>query len=279
MWKIRFRDRSKIYQVPFIDSHCHIDLLYERLNFNGTYKEFLQRFSDCYPSNFAGCIAIFCYPRNFELSEYLLAEEENVWISIGCHPKNAIQYNEMVEDNMLKIFKHPKVVAVGEIGLDYYGNQKQFESIQKSVFKRQLKIGLEVKKPIVIHCRDAEDDCLQIMEEIIPRNYKIQCHCFSGNYSQAKRWLSAFPNLYLGLTPVVTFNGAHAAHDVARNIPLNRLLLETDSPYFVPKPVKQVISLPGFALTVAEEVAHRRGISVQEVLRHCRDNMTSLFGI
>ncbi|XP_050412536.2 uncharacterized protein LOC126827308 [Patella vulgata] len=283
-WKFRLNQRCQYYKSTFIDTHCHLDFLFERLEYNGSYKDFKEKYSDSFPQNFEGCISIFCNPKSFKHSGLWMefAEEENVWMAMGCHPKHASSFDPIAEENLKYIINHPKIIAVGEIGLDYSSYHGKFEAIQKVVFTRQLKLCLGVKKPLVIHCRDAEDDCLKIMEEIIPKNYKIHCHCFTGSYEQAKRWLEMFPNLYLGITPVVTYSSATASHDLARKIPLNRLLLETDSPYFVPRNLNKdehKVSLPGFAIVVAEEVARYQDITVEQVLIHCRQNTKTLFGI
>ncbi|KAK6177327.1 hypothetical protein SNE40_015450 [Patella caerulea] len=283
-WKFRLNQRCQYYKSTFIDTHCHLDFLFDRLNYNGSYKDFKEKYSDSFPQNFEGCISIFCNPKSFKHSGLWVAfaEEDNLWMAMGCHPKNASSFDPIAEENLKYIIEHPKIIAVGEIGLDYSSYHGKFEAIQKVVFTRQLKLCLAVKKPLIIHCRDAEDDCLKIMEEIIPKNYKIHCHCFTGSYEQAKRWLEMFPNLYLGITPVVTYSSATASHDLARKIPLNRLLLETDSPYFVPRNLSKEehkVSLPGFAIVVAEEVARYQDITVEQVLIHCRQNTKTLFNI
>ncbi|XP_060064633.1 putative deoxyribonuclease TATDN2, partial [Ylistrum balloti] len=116
----------------------------------------------------------------------------------------------------------------------------------------------------------------------VPRNYRIHCHCFTGDYESAKKWMNLFPNLYIGLTPLVTYRTATPTHEVARFIPLDRLLLETDAPYFIPKkfPKEDVqFSHPGMAITVAEQVAFLKKCSVTEVLHACRQNTRTMYGI
>ncbi|XP_041348731.1 uncharacterized protein LOC121368175 [Gigantopelta aegis] len=286
-WKERFKRKYFNFPVPFIDSHCHLDLLFERSGFTGTFDEYKQLHQDTFPENFFGCVAIFCNPASFVpeggLWQYLAMDyKSNVYLAMGCHPKNADKFNSVSYKNLKACLQHPRVVALGEIGLDYSGTFYQHEVEQKTVFIQQLNLALEVGKPIVIHCRDAEDDCLEIMQRIVPRNYKIHCHCFTGNYTSCKKWLNMFPNLYVGLTPVITYNTAKPAQEVAEFIPLERLLLETDAPYFVPNGVprsRQHVSHPGMAITVAVEVANLRDVPVSMVLAHCYRNTKTLYGI
>ncbi|XP_041348706.1 uncharacterized protein LOC121368161 [Gigantopelta aegis] len=286
-WKERFKRKYFNFPVPFIDSHCHLDLLFERSGFTGTFDEYKQLHQDTFPENFFGCVAIFCNPASFVpegglWKKLAMDYKSNIYLAMGCHPKNAEKFNSVSYNNLKACLQHPRVVALGEIGLDYSGTFYQHEVEQKTVFIQQLNLALEVGKPIVIHCRDAEDDCLEIMQRIVPRNYKIHCHCFTGNYTSCQKWLNMFPNLYVGLTPVITYNTAKPAQEVAEFIPLERLLLETDAPYFVPHGVprsQQHVSHPGMAITVAVEVAYLRDVPVSMVLAHCYRNTKTLYGI
>ncbi|KAH9504830.1 hypothetical protein Btru_062064 [Bulinus truncatus] len=288
-WANEFVSRSKAYKNKFIDSHCHIDLLYQRLNISNTpFKNFREENADYFPANYEGCIAIFCNPRTFSAENSqenivnLLSTEDDVWFSFGCHPKSALEFTESHEIGLKKILSHPKVVSLGEIGLDYSGMFCQHAEVQKNVFRRQLSIALELNLPLVIHCRDADDDCLEILQEVVPRDHRIHAHCFTRNMSVAQRWLSAFPNLFIGLTPVVTYKTAVGAIETASLIPLNRLLLETDTPYFIPRMKQRTdikFSYPGFALFTAERVAEIKGLPVDVILKACRENTRKMYGI
>ncbi|XP_071510368.1 uncharacterized protein [Diadema antillarum] len=270
--------------VDYIDSHCHIDLLYQRYNYKGTFSKFTS--TNKFPTNFAGCVAIFCYPVNFS-SGYNLANdllrEPNVWGSFGCHPHQVKHYDGVMEQRIMDYMNHPKTVALGEIGLDYSNRPIEMTSdheLQKVIFRRQLSLALEAKKPLVIHCRDAEEDTLSIMMEMVPRNHKIHRHCFTGPPQDALTFLKAFPNSFIGLTALVTFPTATNTHQTARAIPLNRLLLETDTPYFVPKKVRGMKwSHPGMAILVAERIAQLRGIQLDKVLAAVRENTKLMYGI
>ncbi|XP_069101687.1 uncharacterized protein [Argopecten irradians] len=283
-WKANFKEKCKRYCGTFIDSHCHLDFLFNRQSYRGTWSKYKILHEATMPHSFEGCVAVFCHPSSFR-SEGLwrdIALEEDVWLAFGCHPKNATEFSPRAEEGLLRCLQHKRVVALGEIGLDYSGIFKQHQAIQKSVFIKQIQLALEINKPLVIHCRDAEEDCLQILEKTVPRNYRIHCHCFTGNYESAKKWLDLFPNLYIGLTPLVTYRTATPTHEVARFIPLDRLLLETDAPYFIPRkfPKEDVqFSHPGMAITVAEHVAFLKRCSVTEVLHACRQNTRTMYGV
>ncbi|GBN43834.1 Putative deoxyribonuclease TATDN2, partial [Araneus ventricosus] len=114
------------------------------------------------------------------------------------------------------------------------------KSKQHEVFRRQLQIAYDRRLPIVIHCREAEDDTIRILHEILPKNYTFHLHCFTGNWKSAQRWMKEFPSVFIGITNLVTFPSATATHEVAKKLPCDRLLLETDAPYFVPR----VVSFP-----------------------------------
>ncbi|XP_076077973.1 uncharacterized protein LOC143048260 isoform X2 [Mytilus galloprovincialis] len=283
-WKIRFMENCRRHHGNYIDSHCHLDFLFTRTEFGGTWSKFKEVNSDTMPPNFEGCVAVFCHPSSFR-SDGLwneIAKEKDVWITFGCHPKNATEFTDRTEINLKFCLMNHKVVALGEIGLDYSGIFEKHKEVQQIVFRKQIQIALDMNKPLVIHCRDAEQDALAILEEMVPKNYKIHCHCFTGNYESAKKWMDMFPNLFIGLTPLVTYKSATSTHEVARFIPLERLLLETDAPYFIPRkcPRKEFPhSHPGMAITVAEEVSYIKRCPISEVLYSCRQNTKLMYGI
>ncbi|KAL3852750.1 hypothetical protein ACJMK2_016367 [Sinanodonta woodiana] len=284
-WKTNYNTRVEGYGETYIDSHCHLDFLFKRSGFKGTFTQFRELNKHAFPKTYEGCVAVFCNPASFKPTGGLwmdVGAEEDVWLAFGCHPKMATDFIPRAEQWLQECMQHPKVVALGEIGLDYSGKFRQYEAVQKDVFRRQLKIAVKMSKPLVIHCRDAEMDCLSILKEMVPSDYKIHCHCFTGFYKNAVLWMEAFSNLYIGLTPLVTYPTAVPSHDLAKYLPLSKLLLETDAPYFIPRqvPKKEVVfSHPGFAVTVAEEVARIKDIPVSTVLNAARRNTRDMYGI
>ncbi|XP_038061490.1 uncharacterized protein LOC119732154 [Patiria miniata] len=270
-----------VCSVPYIDTHCHIDFLFQRSEFHGTFEKFSRIHN--FPPNYAGCLAVFCTPEGFEQGALWkdLVMEKNIWMAFGCHPHHAKSYDGIVEENIIRRMRHPKAIALGEIGLDYSNRCTSDRPLQIEVFRRQLRIALQMGKPLVIHSRDAEHDTLSIMKEIVPRNYKIHRHCFTGSPQEARNFFQAFPNSFIGLTALVTFPSAFPVHRTATEIPLGKILLETDAPYFLPKQCPRVMrwANPSMAVFVAVRIAQLRGIPLDEVLYAVRRNTTEMYGI
>uniref|UniRef100_D3ZT26 TatD DNase domain containing 2 n=1 Tax=Rattus norvegicus TaxID=10116 RepID=D3ZT26_RAT len=228
--------RELSLEEGFIDTHCHLDMLYSKLSFKGTFTKFRKMYSSSFPKEFQGCISDFCDPRTLTdgLWEELL-KEDLVWGAFGCHPHFARYYNESQERKLLHALRHPKAVAFGEMGLDYSHKCTTPVPEQHQVFERQLQLAVSLKKPLVIHCREADEDLLDIMKKFVPSDYKIHRHCFTGSYSVIEPLLKYFPNMSVGFTAVVTYSSAWKARDAIRQIPLERIIVETDAPYFLPR--------------------------------------------
>lgn len=267
--------------TKFIDTHCHLEYVFERMRFSGSFAEFQTKFH--FPENFEGCVTTFCDPAafsSFGLWEELLLQN-NIWGTFGCHPHNAQYYNENLEAQIIQGLEHPKAVALGEIGLDYSKRSQSKPEIQKDVFKKQASWAVTLGKPIVIHCRDAEEDVFTILQETVPLDWKIHLHCFTGSTVFALKFLKTFKNLYIGITGVVTFSKASDAHELAFDVPLDRLLLETDAPYFVPVDVAKANkwSHPGMVIYVAKKIADIKKVSIDEVLEAARTNTKAMYNI
>ncbi|XP_064605085.1 putative deoxyribonuclease TATDN2 [Liolophura sinensis] len=284
-WVSNFQKKYFGFSDEYIDSHCHLDFLYRREGYTGSFQKYKVLHKDTFPGNFAGCVAVFCEPQSFKPKGGLwksITLEPDVWVAMGCHPKCVEDYTSWTEEALTACLKFPKVIAAGEFGLDYSGRFRETADRQKDVFVRQLKIASAQDKPLVIHCRRAEDDTFLIMKQYASKHVSIHRHCFSLDFEEARRWFDTFPNLYVGLTPLVTYSSAVETHDLARKVPLDRLLLETDSPYFVPRDVPRAdmsFSHPGMAITVAHEVASFQGIPVSKVLQATRKNTKDMYGI
>ncbi|KAJ8046651.1 Deoxyribonuclease Tat-D [Holothuria leucospilota] len=266
----------------YIDTHCHIDFLYQRLGFHGTFDKFGRVRN--FPENYGGCVAVFCTPESFHPSNELwqnLLNEDKIWGAFGCHPHHVKTYDGVVETNIMQGMMHSKAVAFGEIGLDYSKKNTSDHILQHMVFKRQLALALKLQKPLVIHSRDAESDTLDIMVSMVPKDYKIHRHCFTGPPEEARAFLKAFPNSFIGITNLVTFPTAVETHRTAQEIPLDKILLETDAPYFLPRQCPRELrwSHPAMAVFVAEKIARLRGITTDEVLRAVRKNTREMYGI
>ena len=270
--------------VPFIDTHCHLEYILQRYSHQGSFGTFAEKCG--YPDNFEGCISTFCDPAAFSPSLGMWVEllsEDGVWGTFGIHPHNAKYYNTQVEDRLLECLKHPKCVAFGEVGLDYAKHSPSDEQTQKRVLVQQLRLAIAFGKPLLLHCRNAEEDLLEALSVHVPSDWKIHLHCFTGGLEMSQKFLSGFANLYIGISGNVTFAKAHNVKQVAREIPLERLLLETDSPYNTPENLPRHLRCrnnhPALVLYVAKEIAKLRQINVDDVLRASRSNTRALYGV
>ena len=201
---------------------------------------------------------------------------EFLYASVGWHPVDAI---DMKEKDLLwleELSTHPKVVALGEMGLDYYWDKSPKE-IQKEVFRKQIQLAKKVKLPIIIHNRDATADIVEILKEEKAETVGGIMHCFSGSVEVAKECIKM--NFYISLGGPVTFKNAKQPKKVAEEIPLDRLLIETDAPYLTPHPYRGKRNEPSYVKLVAEEVSRIKNVSFEEVSRITTENANKIFGI
>ncbi|KAJ7316956.1 hypothetical protein JRQ81_003118 [Phrynocephalus forsythii] len=276
-------DLPKYLEEGFIDTHCHLDMLYSKLAFRGTFSKFRRTYDSTFPKEFQGCIADFCDPRTLNncLWEDLL-QEDMVWGAFGCHPHFARYYTDLHEKNILKAMKHPKAIAFGEMGLDYSHKCSTEVPKQHKVFERQLNLAVSLRKPLVIHCRNADDDLLDIMKKCVPKDYKIHRHCFTGSYSAIEPLLDYFPNLTVGFTALLTYPSANEARESVRKMPLNRIVVETDAPYFLPRQVPKNLcqySHPGVALHTVKEIARLKEVPLSIMLSILRKNTNKIYNL
>lgn len=266
-----------------IDTHCHIDILRMKTKFGKSFSEFKLMNCASFPDQYEGCVTVFCNPESFaQVFQWEdILREEGVYGAFGCHPRMAFNYTDQAEEALMKALQDPSVVALGEIGLDYSKANFCSPRTQKSIFRRQLFLAQDIDLPVVIHCRQAHDDCLDIMRETVPRNYKIHLHCFTDECAKAVEWIDAFDNLFVGFTNKLSYPSSTEIRNTVLQIPLERILLETDAPYFVPKcmPKSVKCSHPGMVIHVAQEVAKIKNIPLTQVLSTCRRNTEIMYSI
>jgi TatD DNase family protein len=210
--------------------------------------------------------------RAMELAE----AHDYIYTCVGWHPVDAI---DMTDDDLkwiAELANHPKVVAIGEMGLDYHWDKSPHD-IQKDVFRKQIRLAKKVKLPIVIHNRDATADIVEILREEGAAEVGGIMHCFSGSVEIAKECLDM--NFYISLGGPVTFKNAKKPKEVALEIPLDRLLIETDCPYLTPHPYRGQRNEPSYVKLVAEQIAEIKGVTFEEIARATSDNAKKLFGI
>ena len=202
----------------------------------------------------------------------LAREYPFVYAAVGIHPDEVGSLNEETFAQMKELFKEEKVVAVGEIGLDYHYEDPP-RDVQQRAFRMQMKLAQELSLPVVIHEREAHEDGLRIISDF--PDVTGVFHCFSGSYEMAKELIKR--GWCIGFTGVVTFKNAHKAVEVAQNIPLDRILIETDCPYMAPEPFRGRRCDPSLVPYVAKKIADLRGIPAEEVARATESNARRVF--
>lgn len=206
----------------------------------------------------------------------LVEQYDFMYASIGWHPVDAI---DMTEEDLAwieELSSHPKVVAIGEMGLDYYWDKSPKE-VQKEVFRKQIHLAKRVKLPIVIHNREATADIVDILREEGASEVGGIMHCFSGSVEVAQECVHM--NFYISLGGPVTFKNARKPKEVAEALPLDKLLIETDCPYLAPHPYRGKRNEPSYVKLVAEQIAELKGISYEEVASITTANAKKLFAI
>ena len=200
-----------------------------------------------------------------------------LYAMVGIHPHDSETYCDEMEESFRRwLTTEPKVVAVGEIGLDYYRDLSP-RDVQQIVFRRQLKLAQELGVPFAIHCREAMEDTIRILKEEKQGEYRGIFHCFSGSYEQAQVALRL--GFHISFAGPVTYPNARKLQEVAAKIPLSRILIETDCPYLSPQPQRGKRNEPANVRFVAEKIAELRGCSIEEIAAATYDNTCALLHI
>lgn len=210
--------------------------------------------------------------RAFDLAE----QYSFIYLVIGWHPVDAIDCTPQEFEWFASLVKHPRVVGIGETGLDYHWDKSPKE-IQKTLFRKQIQLAKQENLPIIIHNRDATADVVQILQEEDAAQVGGIMHCFSGSVETAKQCIRM--NFYISLGGPVTFKNARMPKEVATEIPLHHLLIETDAPYLAPHPYRGKRNEPAFVKLVAEEIARLKEVPFEEVAKMTTANARSLFRI
>lgn len=206
----------------------------------------------------------------------LIETYDELYAAVGWHPVDAVDCTEEDLNWIESLASHPKVVAIGEMGLDYHW-EKSPKEIQKEIFRKQIQLAKKVKLPIVIHNRDATADVVQILKEENAAEVGGIMHCYGGSVETALECIEM--NFYISLGGPVTFKNAKKPKEVAEQIPLDKLLIETDCPYLAPHPNRGKRNEPSYVSLVAEQIAELKGITVAEVAEVTTQNAKKLFDI
>lgn len=249
-----------------VDSHCHLNFPELRQNLPALRAAMQEE-----RVGHALCISVTLpdFPEVLAVAE----EHDNFYASVGVHP----DYEDeplFTEDQLVNLAAHPKVVAIGETGLDYFRLTGNLEW-QRERFRLHIRAAIRAQKPLVIHTRNAAEDTLRIMREERADQVGGVMHCFTESLEVAQAAIAL--GFYISFSGIVTFKNAVALKEVAKAVPLDRVLVETDSPYLAPVPFRGKLNQPAYVRYVAEEIANLRGISYQEVERATTENFFRLF--
>jgi TatD DNase family protein len=214
--------------------------------------------------------------REFEKLRAIVERYDDVYCSVGTHPNNAHEELDIPLERIIELSQHPKVVAIGEAGLDYHYDTST-PNAQAEGFRRHIAAARETGLPLEIHTRDADDDTLAILEDETAKGaFPAVLHCFTGGRKLAMRAVEL--GLYVSFTGVITFRNSENLRDIAREVPLDRLLVETDAPFLAPIPFRGKRNEPSFVVRTAAALASARGISADEVAHATTENFFRLYG-
>lgn len=252
--------------IDLVDSHCHIN--FDPLD--QEVEQVIQRAHDNGVSHML-CVSVNMedYPQVLDLAR----RYENVYASVGVHP-NEQKGREPEVDELVELANNNHVVAIGETGLDYFRTEKKSEW-QINRFRRHIEAAKQSGKPLIIHTRDSANDALTILEETGARDAGGVMHCFVEDWDTAQRAMDI--GFYISFSGIVTFKNAKTLQDVARKVPLDRILVETDSPYLAPVPHRGKTNEPGYTRYVAEFIAELRGIPLEQLAQTTTENFFRLF--
>lgn len=250
-----------------IDTHTHIDMIESH-----TADEIIQLAAE---NNVKKMIIPGVTPDSDNVIFPLIEKYENCFGMLGVHPSEAKLYNEEAEEHIEKMLQHDKITAIGEIGLDYYWD-KTFNDIQQEVFIKQIKLANKHNLPICVHDREAHKDTFDILKEY-NKGSDVVLHCYSGSVEFAKECIKE--GWYLGLGGVVTFKNAVKMKETAKEIPLAKIVLETDAPYLTPVPFRGKENQPAYVKYVAEEISYIKGIPLDEVAEITSQNAERIYRI
>lgn len=250
----------------FTDTHTHMD----NRSFDEDRHEALMR---AYESGVTRIVNIGFNRETIPTTLKLSEEYEFIYAAVGWHPQDSKDMTPEDLEEIERLCQRPKVVAIGEIGLDYYWDTSPKE-VQHRVFREQIRLARRIGKPVIIHNRDAHQDILTILKEEKAAEVGGIMHCFSGSWETAKACLDM--NFHISFGGPVTFKNAVQPKEVLARVPLDRLLIETDAPYLTPHPYRGKRNETGYVKLVAEAAAEIKGIPVEELARHTTDNAKKL---
>ncbi|HIC40478.1 MAG TPA: TatD family deoxyribonuclease [Piscirickettsiaceae bacterium] len=256
--------------MKIIDSHCHIDRV-DLDQFGGSMESMLAHAKDLSVEEFlCVCIDLEHFDDVFSLAKAY----ENIYASVGVHPTEQEGKDPSV-DELLALANHDKIIAIGETGLDYFHIEKDTADWQRDRFRRHIAASNQSGKPMIIHTRDAKEDTIELMQQ--EKAEQGVMHCFSEDWDTAKAAIDL--GFYISFSGIITFKSAESLREVAKKVPADRLLIETDSPYLTPVPYRGRPNSPAYTYYVAEKLAEIRGTSINDIADTTTANFKKLFAV
>lgn len=253
----------------FVDSHCHLDRL-ELTPYAHDFSNFMAATTE---RRIEHMLAVSIDMESYPAMRALVEGYDNISVSVGVHP-NEHEGREPEVEELVELAKDPKVVAIGETGLDYFRSEGDL-TWQKDRFRRHIQAAKIIGKPLIIHTREARRDTLEILAEEGAADVGGVLHCFTEDWETARRALEL--NFYISFSGIVTFRNAHSLQEVAKKVPEDRILIETDSPYLAPIPHRGKPNYPYYVRDVADCVAKLREVSLETIAEVTTRNYYSLF--
>lgn len=254
-----------------IDSHCHLD----SLDYETRHKNIDEVIENARARGVHHFLSVCTTVGRFEAMKNLTAHRNDVSLSCGVHPLN-VEDEPFDYDKLFEFAQDPKVVAIGETGLDYHYTPET-KALQQSLFVQQIDIANKLNKPLIIHTRSAREDTMDMLEQNNAEKCGGVLHCFTEDWTMAKRALDI--GFYISISGIITFRNAEELRDVVRKVPLDRLLVETDSPYLAPIPYRGKPNQPAYVRETCEYVATLKGVSTEKFARITTENVQNLFKI
>jgi TatD DNase family protein len=252
-----------------VDSHCHLE-------YEGLAEDQHGALARAREAGVGAFLNISTRRSEWERATSTAEREPDVWASVGIHPHEADQHADLGEAALLEATQHPRVIGIGETGLDYYYD-KSDRKVQQALFRTHIVVSRQTGLPLIIHTRDAEDDTIAILEDELGKGaFPALIHCFTASGGFGRRMLEL--GLTISLSGIVTFKNARELQDFAPEIPADRLLVETDSPFLAPVPHRGRLCEPAFVADTARFVAGLRGETVETLAENTTRNFFRLFG-
>ena len=253
----------------FIDTHVHLNADQYEADLQDVINRALE-------AKVEKMVVIGFDRKTIERTMELIEQYDFVYGVIGWHPVDAIDCTQEDLEWIEELAAHPKIVGIGETGLDYYWD-KSPKDVQQALFRKQIQLAQKIDLPIIIHNRDATGDVVNILREENAASVGGVMHCFSGSVETARECIAM--NFMISLGGPVTFKNARLPKEVASDIPLEHLMIETDAPYLAPHPYRGKRNEPAFVPLVAEEIARLKGLTIEEIAQATTDNAKKFFGI